>query len=280
MNVQLELLPPTFHEKIWGSTELEPWFPNSDRKIGEVWFPAHEILIKFIFTSERLSVQVHPDDAQAPRFGYPAGKTEMWFVLRAGPGAVIGLGFREPISPERMREAALSGEIEFLLDWKPARAGDTFFVPAGTVHAIGPNLVLCEIQQNTDVTFRLYDYGRPRPLHLDEAVAVASGQPHPGPSQPVPIGLNAWQLAACPYFVTELWELQQPCTLPGLADRDQLLVLVRGEGMIMNQPCRQGQVWRVPPQLPRVELIPQPELRLLRTYLPKVGRERGTAGSQ
>lgn len=268
MNRSPERLPPSFHEKIWGTTELEPWFPNTDRKIGEVWFPAEEILVKFIFTSERLSVQVHPDDEQARQFGYAAGKTEMWYILRAGPGASIALGFREPISRERMREAALSGEIEQLLDWKPARPGDTFFTPAGTVHAIGPNLALCEIQQNTDITFRLYDYGRPRELHLEQALAVARGEPHPGPSQPVPLEEGVWLLARCPYFVTELWELDRSRDWPILADRYQLLVVIEGQGTIAGQPCRPGELWRVPAAAEPFGVEPRNQLRLLRTYLP------------
>src|SRR6476660_7140505 len=155
-------LTPRFVPKVWGSIHLEPWFPNASEKIGEVWFEplpgasALPLLIKFLFTTEPLSVQVHPE-----------GKTEMWHILAAEPGAKIAAGFREPITGQRLRESALSGEIEQLLEWFEARPGDTFFIPAGTVHAIGAGLVLCEIQQHSDLTYRLFDYGRRRELHLD-----------------------------------------------------------------------------------------------------------------
>ncbi len=155
---------------MWGATDLVPWYPASDKKIGEVWFEADlPLLVKFVFTSERLSVQVHPNDDFAAAHENSRGKTEMWYVMRADPGARIAIGFRESISRERLREAAVSGEIEQLLNWLEVQAGDAFFIPAGTVHAIGGGLALCEIQQHSDVTYRLYDYGRPRELHLDKA---------------------------------------------------------------------------------------------------------------
>ncbi len=170
-------LTPSFREKVWGATRLGPWFPDSDRKIGEVWFEGPfgndadlPLLVKFIFTTEKLSVQVHPEDEYAGLHHQSRGKTEMWHILAAEPGAQIAAGFRESITPEQFREAALSGAIEQELQWFDARPGDTFFIPAGTVHAIGPGLALCEIQQNSDVTYRLYDYGRPRELHLAHGV--------------------------------------------------------------------------------------------------------------
>jgi mannose-6-phosphate isomerase len=179
-------LTPRFLEKVWGSTQLEPWFPNSEQKIGEVWFEG-SLLVKFLFTTEALSVQVHPE-----------GKTEMWHILRAEPGAKIAAGFREPITKERLRASALSGEIESLLEWHEARPGDTFFIPAGVVHAIGPGLALCEIQQFSDITYRLYDYGRLRELHLEQGIAVSRLGPHAA-RQPASEGV----LVSCPFFTTE-----------------------------------------------------------------------------
>ena len=195
-------LPPSFHPKIWGATDLQPWFPPAAEKIGEVWFPPRPevpILVKFLFTSARLSVQVHPKDDYARRHENSAGKTEMWHILRADPGAEIALGFREPISRERLREASVSGEIEKLLRWIPVAPGETYFTPAGTVHAIGGGLALCEIQQVSDVTYRLYDYGRPRELHLDKGVEVSDLGPHPGAQS----GRPAICWCECPYFRTE-----------------------------------------------------------------------------
>jgi mannose-6-phosphate isomerase len=166
--------------KPWGRAPLPPPFtaPSAER-IGEIWFeppPAlADLLVKHIFTSEALSVQVHPGDADAPG---GRGKEECWLVLAAEPGATLGIGFREPVSREAMRKAATDGSIEQLLAWHPVAPGDFFYIPAGTVHAIGIGVHIVEVQQNCDITYRLYDYGRPRELHLDSGIAVASGEPY------------------------------------------------------------------------------------------------------
>ena len=170
-------------EKPWGRTRLPEIFnaPQGQR-IGEVWFTNGAelpLLGKYIFTSERLSIQVHPDDEQARERGLPQGKTECWTVLEADPGATIALGLKHKLSSNELRRAALDGTIEMLVDWRPVRPGDFYFVPAGTIHAIGSGISLFEFQQNADVTYRLYDYGRPRELHLDDAVAVANPAPYP-----------------------------------------------------------------------------------------------------
>jgi mannose-6-phosphate isomerase len=167
-------------EKPWGRDVLPaPFTAPADQRIGEVWFePPPQLpglLIKYIFTSEKLSVQVHPSDAQLPGHG----KEECWLVTDAEPGARLGVGFRESISAEAMRTAALDGRIEQLLEWYPVAAGDFFYIPAGTVHAIGAGVSLIEVQQTSDVTYRLFDYGRPRELHLDAGIAVARGESHP-----------------------------------------------------------------------------------------------------
>lgn len=174
------LLPTRMVEKPWGSDALPaPFVAPDGKRIGEIWFEPPrgfaQLLVKYIFTSEALSIQVHPSDAQAPG----QGKEECWLVIAAEPGARLGLGFREAIAPEAMRTAALDGSIEQLLEWYPVAPGDFFYVPAGTVHAIGAGVSLIEVQQNSDVTYRLYDYGRPRELHLDQGIAVAQGTAHP-----------------------------------------------------------------------------------------------------
>ena len=176
------LLPTRMVERPWGRTTLPaPFVAPADQRIGEVWFePPPELdalLVKYIFTSEALSVQVHPSDAQAPA-GH-RGKEECWLILTAEPGARLGIGFRQPLSAAAMRAAALDGSIEQLLEWHPVQPGDFFYIPAGTVHAIGAGVSLIEVQQNSDITYRLYDYGRPRELHLDAGMAVARGEPYP-----------------------------------------------------------------------------------------------------
>src|SRR6059036_2278069 len=140
-------LRSTLQERVWG-IRLPSNTPG--KKFGEEWFTAEPplpILVKFIFTSEKLSVQVHPEGES----GF--GKTEMWHILGADPGAQIALGLQQPISPAQLRAAALSGEIEGLLRWIAVRPGETYFVPAGTIHAIGSGITLCEIQQNSDITY-------------------------------------------------------------------------------------------------------------------------------
>ncbi len=181
-------LPTRTVEKPWGREILPPPFSApADKRIGEIWFePPPELpslLVKYIFTSEKLSVQVHPNDEQARAAGHDdlgggGGKEECWLVIDAEPGATLGVGFREALSQDQIRAAALDGSIEDLLVWHPVKAGDFFYIPANTVHAIGAGISLIEVQQNADITYRLYDYGRPRELHLDAGVAVAKGELH------------------------------------------------------------------------------------------------------
>jgi mannose-6-phosphate isomerase len=169
-------------EKPWGRTQLPLIFaPPPGERIGEVWFegdPDLPLLAKYLFTSERLSVQVHPDDAQARARGLERGKSECWYILDAEPGASLGLGFTDALTTDELRQSALDGSIVERMQWHPVAAGDFFFVPPGTVHAIGGGIALLEFQQNADVTYRLYDYGRPRELHLDDAAAAAIRGPY------------------------------------------------------------------------------------------------------
>jgi mannose-6-phosphate isomerase len=168
--------------KVWGREVLPaPFFAPAGERIGEIWFePPPElpqVLVKYLFTSDKLSVQVHPSSADA--LPGEAGKEECWLVLDAQPGAQLAIGFEREVTSAEIATAARDGTIEALLTWHPAQAGDLFYLPAGTVHAIGPGLALVEVQQTSDTTFRLYDYGRPRALHLDRALAVARGTPYP-----------------------------------------------------------------------------------------------------
>ncbi|MGX7894282.1 class I mannose-6-phosphate isomerase [Tsuneonella sp. HG222] len=171
-------------EKPWGKDHLPAPFDTPEgKRIGEIWFepPAElpQLLVKYLFTSEKLSVQTHPSDAQTEAMGIGRqGKEECWLVIDAEPGATLGIGFDEPIDAETMRAAAQDGSIEDKLTWHPVKAGDFFYIPANTVHAIGPGCAIIEVQQNSDITYRLYDYGRPRELHLEEGMAVAKGEPY------------------------------------------------------------------------------------------------------
>ncbi len=178
------ILPTRTVEKPWGRDVLPaPFASPPGQRIGEVWFEPPpqlpQLLVKYIFTSEKLSVQVHPSDAQTMAAGLGRqGKEECWLVIAAEPGAKLGIGFRQPIRAETMRATALDGSIEGLLEWHAVQRGDFFYIPANTVHAIGAGISLIEIQQNSDITYRLYDYGRPRELHLEQGIAVANGMAH------------------------------------------------------------------------------------------------------
>lgn len=171
-------------DKPWGRTDIPADFGDmGGRQIGEIWYESASsenlpILVKWLFTSEKLSIQVHPNDTQAQQRGMISGKEECWFIVDAEPEAVLGMGTTRPLNSDELRAASLSGEIEMLMDWKPVKPGDYFYIPAGTVHAIGAGITLVEIQQNADITYRLYDYGRPRPLHLDDGVEVSIATPY------------------------------------------------------------------------------------------------------
>lgn len=178
----MQLLSTHRVEKIWGRDQLPAPFCNSDRKrIGEIWFDPPpdlpQLLVKYLFTNEKLSVQVHPGDGQAPDGA--CGKEECWFIIDAEPGARLAVGLNRACPTVELRDAALDGSIENLLAWHEVKAGDFFYLPAGTIHAIGSGISLIEVQQNSDVTYRLYDYGRPRELHLDLALEVARPELYP-----------------------------------------------------------------------------------------------------
>ncbi|WP_404367478.1 class I mannose-6-phosphate isomerase [Sphingomonas sp. MMS24-J45] len=198
-------------EKPWGRTRLWPGFADpapGGEKIGEVWFQTPhagepELLIKYLFTSEKLSVQVHPDDAQARAAGYPRGKDEAWLILAAEPTSTIAIGTLAPMTHEELRAAALDGSIEHKLDWKPVKAGDFIYNKAGTIHAIGAGITCVEIQQNVDLTYRLYDYGSDRELHLDAGVAVSDAEPFVPLPTPAKDSGDRQILAEGPKFVVE-----------------------------------------------------------------------------
>jgi mannose-6-phosphate isomerase len=258
----LRKLEPSFRERPWGAKNLEPWFSNPEgKRIGEVWFQTPEIalLAKFVFANEDLSVQVHPDDAYAQIHHGSPGKTEMWHVLTAKNGAKIAAGFREPVTAEQVRAAADDGAIVKLIEWFEAKAGDTFVIPAGTVHAIGGGLTICEIQQPSDITYRIFDYERGRELHLEHALAVSHLVPHPA---------RSGDKVACEYFVTEPLDVSGAATLAPVVG-DALLIAIEGEGEIDGQKTRAGEVWHASDS-------PSPKitgnLRILRTMVHDGGR--------
>lgn len=235
-------------EKPWGRHRLWPGFADpslDDEPVGEVWFQspgnsAPDLLVKYLFTSEKLSVQVHPDDEQAHARGLPRGKDECWVILDAEPDSTIALGTRQPIDAEALRASALDGSIEQLLDWKPVKAGDFFYAPSGTVHAIGAGITLIEIQQNSETTYRLYDYGRPRELHLEDGVAVSDARPFVAAPMPGEVEPGRTILVEGPKFVLERWPggeraLRLPDGVTGW------LVPVRGSGEVDGVAWQAGE---------------------------------------
>ena len=202
-------LAPFFSERVWGRKSLAPWFQSTgtNELVGEAWLTgpqsvvetgpyagerldavvaeerdrmlgaesaevAFPLLVKILFPADKLSVQVHPDDAQAQAIGEPRGKTECWYVLEAEAGAAVALGLKQGVTLDAVRAAIADGTLEGKLEMVPVSVGDMLFVDAGTVHAIGPGVVLLETQQTSDRTYRMFDYGRPRELHVEQGLGV------------------------------------------------------------------------------------------------------------
>jgi mannose-6-phosphate isomerase len=236
-------------DKVWGRHRLEPWFPDAPadgEPVGEIWYelegvPADvpELLVKFLFTREKLSIQVHPNDAAAQARGYRRGKDEAWLVLAAEPQATIALGLKRPVSREALRAAALDGSIEELVDWRPVKAGDVIYSPAGTVHAIGAGLAIVEVQQNVDLTYRLYDYGRPRELHLEDGIAVSDPVPFARVDVAQDLGDGRQLLADGPAFRLERWRGGGAATLDG----PSWVTVLAGAGTVDGARFGRGEVW-------------------------------------
>lgn len=235
-------------EKPWGRHQLFPGFPDPPAgaaPIGEVWFQAPdqqnaELLIKYLFTSEKLSVQDHPSDEEAYARGLPRGKDECWTILTAEPDATIAVGPKAAITQAELRAAAENKTLEDKLDWRPVAVGDFLYCPSGTIHAIGGGITCIEVQQNSDTTYRLYDYGSDRELHLDDGVAVA----HLDPYQPVPppdeLADGRRIMVEGPKFVLERWsggprEVALPDGVAGW------LVPIRGDGEVGGVAWKAGE---------------------------------------
>jgi mannose-6-phosphate isomerase len=222
--------------KPWGVSDLSPWSSaKADSAVGEIWFERSNkgaddssLLLKLLFTSQPLSIQVHPNDSYANSIGLPNGKTEAWYVLSAAPGAKIALGVREEITPSQLRSAIESGTLPGIVLWRPVATGDTISVPAGTIHAIGAGLVIAEIQQRSDATFRMFDYGRHRELHIENAVAVADITPAGIRTPPKRLTDQRTILVSGPYFVFESIELTPNSVWTLETEQETWLLVVKG----------------------------------------------------
>jgi mannose-6-phosphate isomerase len=315
------LMSPAFDPRPWGTLDLAPIYPNHkfNEKIGEAWLTGDNcvvsngllakstladlskefgpelvgsaapdpqrfpLLLKFLFPEEKLSVQVHPDDATARQLGEPWGKTECWYVAHARPGAQIALGLKPGVTREQFKQAIHESHAEDLLNWINVYQGEMIYVAGGTVHTLGPGSVMVETQQQSDTTYRLYDYGRPRPLHLEHGLAavkehVASGKV----IRPAPISIHdstsrRSSMIASPYFIVDLFELKVPLEF-STTDASgktsvQILVAVEGCGIVEVQgrapvTLAKGDAVVIPANLPAFTVRPQWAVEFLKAFVP------------
>ena len=274
--------------------------PFAGQKLGDVWrtlppawtgtkinsaagsFP---LLVKFIFAEEKLSVQVHPDDEYAARHEQAAGgrgKTEMWYAIHARPGAEVLAGVKPGVTPEIFKRAIDDGSAEDCLQHVPLRAGEAIFVPAGTAHTIGAGLVLCEVQEYSDLTYRVFDYnrrdaqGRSRELHIEKALRVIRfGEQHGGKIQPARIvrgGVTETFFVACRFFAAEKWGFAESATATTSPEHFDLLIFLEGRGSIQwgseSVEYAPAQTWLLPAALGAYHLAPGEPTSLLRAYVP------------
>ncbi len=312
---------PGFDPRPWGTTNLSPIYPNRqfEEKIGEAWLTGDDckiangplmgqtlaqvskkyqrelvgeaardaqrfpLLLKFLFPYEKLSVQVHPDDEQARRVDQPWGKTECWYVAHAKPGAQVALGLKPGVTLAQLEKAIHEKHAEELLNWLNVFTGDMIYVCGGTVHTLGPGSVIVETQQQSDTTYRLYDYGRPRELHLEAGLAAVKLKTTSGKVvRPAPVqisGSNNRQgaLVAAPYFVVDMFEMK---SAQELNTRDesgkssvQILVAIEGCGVVEAPGAdpvtlAKGDAVVVPASIGKFTVRPQWALELLRSRVP------------
>ena len=315
------LMAAAFDPRPWGTLDLSPIYPNHkfNEKIGEAWLTGDDcqvsngalakrtladlskefgpqlvgtaardprrfpLLMKFLFPEEKLSVQVHPDDATAQRFGEPWGKTECWYVAHARPGSQIALGLKAGATRAQLEAAIHEKRAEELLNWINIYQGEMIYVAGGTVHTMGPGSVLVETQQQSDTTYRLYDYGRQRPLHLEHGLAsvkerVASGKV----IRPAPVAIDGGKnrlssMIAAPYFTVDLFELKEPhefSTKDGSGtDSAQIMVAVEGCGIVEAAgrapvTLAKGDAVVIPAALEKFSVRPQWAVEFLKAFVP------------
>jgi mannose-6-phosphate isomerase len=247
--------------KTWGIADLYPWSNarHDNAAIGEVWYERSDksakdpsLLLKLLFTNQPLSIQVHPDDTFARAMGLPNGKTEAWYVLSASLEAKVALGLHRNLTPQEFRKVVDDGSISNLVVWRAVTAGDVIFVPAGTIHAIGAGVVIAEIQQRSDSTFRLFDYGRQRELHVENAAAVANIGPAESWAPPKRLTDERTLLVSSPHFVFERVDLSPNSAWSLDAVRETWLLTISGEVHAGSFEIAQGDV--IFAQSDRVEL--------------------------
>jgi mannose-6-phosphate isomerase len=315
------LMTPAFDPRPWGTQDLSPVYPNHKfaDKIGEAWLTGDDcrvanghfagktlaelsqlygrilvgeaagdekrfpLLLKFLFPHEKLSVQVHPDDEQARKVGQPWGKTECWYVAHAKPGSQIALGLKSGVTRADLEKSIAENRAEELLNWINIFAGEMIYVAGGTVHTLGPGSVIVETQQQSDTTYRLYDYGRPRELHLKEGLAAVKDKVASGKVlRPAPIAINGGKsrrapLVAAPYFVVESYDMKEPHTFSTEDDssKSSVQILVALEGCAAIEATgmapvtvAKGDAVVIPAALKEFNVRPQWAIEFLKSYVP------------
>lgn len=250
--------------------------------VFERWGASFPLLAKFLDAADELSVQVHPDDEYAHTVEAASGfhgKTEAWYILHAEPGAAVIHGFRQATDRQSFERAVHDNTLLELLRYVPVAAGDTIFVPAGTVHAINRGILLFEIQETSDLTYRVYDYdrrdasGKPRELHLDRALDVSDYGAAPPPKQtPQPLGPGRALLVSCPYFAMERWQLDAATDAATAQASFEILTLIEGNAVLRwpggDVELPRGASVVLPASLGKYRLDPQQQATLLRCYVP------------
>jgi mannose-6-phosphate isomerase len=311
-------LQPEFSRRIWGAQNLAPIYSyeSPDNPIGESWLTGDDckvanglwagrsladlsrqfgrdllgdavpdvsrfpLLIKFLFPKDKVSVQVHPDDEAAARVGQPCGKTECWYVVQAEAGARIGLGLKPGTTKAEVERAIHQNRMEQLLNWVGLRAGDLIYVDAGTVHTIGPGAVILEIQQNSDTTYRLYDYGRPRELHIAAGMQATKESTRAGKvekkASQAANGKSQVNLITSPFFVVDKFKLSHAWEFRRRQNgRSSVwcLVAIGGSGVISSNhhepislSC--GEAVAVPAVVDKFTVTPQGDVEFLCASLP------------
>ncbi|MGA2357643.1 MAG: type I phosphomannose isomerase catalytic subunit [Terriglobales bacterium] len=319
------LMSPAFDPRPWGTLDLSPIYPNHkfNERIGEAWLTGDNcvvangplakrslsdlskefgpelvgtaardsqrfpLLMKFLFPEEKLSVQLHPDDETAQRFGEPWGKTECWYVAHAKPGSQIALGWKPGVTVAQFQQGIQEKRAEEQLNWINIYQGEMIYVAAGTVHTLGPGSVIVETQQQSDTTYRLYDYGRPRPLHLERGLASVKERTASGKViRPAPVAITGGKnrrssMIAAPYFAVDLFELKVPQDFSTIAfENDEfgktsvhILVAVEGCGVVEAQgrdpvTLAKGEAVVIPAALQGFTVRPQWAIEFLKAYVP------------
>jgi mannose-6-phosphate isomerase len=306
-------LAPYFRTRPWGFQDLAPWynFKTDGEPIGEVWLTGEmcladtgplkgtsladitkqhrsamlgpalteqdfPLLIKVLFPKDKLSVQVHPDDALAQQYGEPRGKTECWYALDAQPGAQVALGIRPGVTVEQVKAAVHDASLESLLEMVPVQRGDMIFVDAGTVHAMGPGVVILETQQSSDLTYRMYDYGSARELHLDKSFAAMRLTTRAGKVPPKTMDGHSILIDER-YFRIERWPMRAGTASALVASSEvvQMLFVTKGSVQISGDgfdpfTVERNQIAVIPSAAPRWSLTGQDDTEIIR-ILPAAG---------